>query len=705
MATVERYQDIGLQRAGRTESGPQQKGSSSHVDWQTPLVSGKPLSRFNRVSGTSQGADLTTGTRPDSVDDFCNASGSTSFQPIRSQITIPTAHVMPSTSVTSVSTCDRLAAPLGADPVLRFLPSSSDPSTAEDTRKFEIPNIEPTLNQSALLDTIYGEHQPRGHIGGVRSVTEPYRSLPESRAEGDVIRRDGFSGSPNLHSQGWRSETYSLQPGAELSAWRQQQAEHMRLRMEQLQMVNACPQPPVYSTGLHPDANQWGRVLKASEGVLLEKEMLVERQRQHISQLEQKLRESEVQVHSALLSQANPYGDVVMVRLQELQREVTFLRAQFADKTDSSSREKAELERKLCACEAEGRGMKGALKVAAQKHAEDLKKQEERVKGRDKHINALKKKCQKEAEQNRESQQRIETLERYLADLPTVQDYQKQTNEMKNLQERCCLLQEQMKELEKKLGETRVACREREAQLECEKQKGNEMIRTISSLQEEIENSKKSESGEKEKYLIQKTEELQQEVQNMQKERDCLRKVLEGQKKKMEQMGSRVKELEEQVSQEEGAGQAIKEDAQRKEIALQQLKAAVKEMAIQNQDLMERNMTLQEQLRPAGSGEQPIDVEAETLFTLIREINLCMQDLRSICILLNQRVQGRDPNLSLLLGIHSASTFDGQAETLDLPSFSKQLNGVKQLKKDIEELRTTISDHYAQDMGDNCITQ
>eukprot|EP00061_Rhincodon_typus_P016866 g45303.t1 len=56
---------------------------------------------------------------------------------------------------------------------------------------------------------------------------------------------------------------------------------------------------------------------------------------------------------------------------------------------------------------------------------------DEVVRGRDKHINNLKRKCQKEAEQNREKQQRIETLERYLADLPTLDDYQKQSRQGK----------------------------------------------------------------------------------------------------------------------------------------------------------------------------------------------------------------------------------------------------------------------------------
>lgn len=55
------------------------------------------------------------------------------------------------------------------------------------------------------------------------------------------------------------------------------------------------------------------------------------------------------------------------------------------------------------------------------------------IRSRDKHINNLKKKCQKEGELKRENQQRIETLERYLADLPTLEDYQSQNKQVRRL--------------------------------------------------------------------------------------------------------------------------------------------------------------------------------------------------------------------------------------------------------------------------------
>lgn len=65
--------------------------------------------------------------------------------------------------------------------------------------------------------------------------------------------------------------------------------------------------------------------------------------------------------------------------LQELQRENTFLRAQFTEKTESLSKEKLELERKLAAAELDVKLARESLKDTVQKHAEELKKQEERV--------------------------------------------------------------------------------------------------------------------------------------------------------------------------------------------------------------------------------------------------------------------------------------------------------------------------------------
>lgn len=64
-----------------------------------------------------------------------------------------------------------------------------------------------------------------------------------------------------------------------------------------------------------------------------------------------------------------------------------------------------------------------------------------------------------------------------------------------------------------------------------------------------------------------------------------------------------------------------------------------------------------------------------------------------------------NPNLSLLLGIHSAQHPGTQLDFQKPDVIRRKLEEVQQLRRDIEDLRTTMSDRYAQDMGENCVTQ
>ncbi|XP_072606781.1 centrosomal protein of 85 kDa isoform X3 [Vulpes vulpes] len=622
----------------------------------------------------------------------------------------------------------------------------------EEMRKFDIPGMESTLNQSAMMETLYSDPHYQVHFHNPRTDTnkELYKVLPETKkapGSGVVCERNGphpnSSGvlplglqpapgfSKPLPSQVWQPNPDPWHPrerSCELSTCRQQ-LELIRLQMEQMQLQNGaiCHHPAAFAPSLPTlEPAQWISILNSNEHLLKEKELLIDKQRKHISQLEQKVRESELQVHSALLGRPAPFGDVCLLRLQELQRENTFLRAQFAQKTEALSKEKIELEKKLSASEVEIQLIRESLKVALQKHSEEGKKQEERkrifsllpsweakarnaflafrisilrkVKGRDKHINNLKKKCQKESEQNREKQQRIETLERYLADLPTLEDHQKQSQQLRDSELKSTELQERVTELESLLEETQAACREKEVQLESLRQKGTEFS-ARHSLQDKqcVEEA----SGE---GPAQQGEGPKAEMESWQKECDSLQKIVEKQQQKMDQLHLQVQSLEQEVAQEEGISQALKEEAQRRETALQQLRTAVKELSVQNQDLIEKNLTLQEHLRQAQPGSPSSDT-AQLAFELHQELASCLQDLQAVCSIVTQRAQGHDPNLSLLLGIHSAQHPGTQLDLQKPDVIKRKLEEVQQLRRDIEDLRTTMSDRYAQDMGENCVTQ
>ncbi|NXN05157.1 CEP85 protein, partial [Sylvia borin] len=711
----------------------------------------------------------------DCTEDFCNSSSGSSFHPIKTQVTIPTAHVMPSTLGASPSKlcpageqgCPqgsakpavpgsapglarngdlnagkssqvpprdllRLYRAAGENGCEHSWPPAADHTRAEDAWKFDTPAVEQTLNQSLFLDSLCADplHRCQKFNPSSEAGKDHFQVLPESKqapgANGACEPRDGpWPGGSRMMPAGglqansfypkpvaappgrvWMQEGCTLHPHqgvCELSAWKQQ-LDKVRLQVEQMQLQNGgtCPHSSMYSPSLPaPDPAQWINILNSNENLLKEKELLIDRQRQHISQLEQKVRESELQVHSALLGCPASYGDVYMLRMQELQRENAFLRAQFTEKTEALSKENIELERKLAAAEVDVKLVRESLKETVQKHAEELKKQEERVKGRDKHINNLKKKCQKESEQNRERQQRIETLERYLADLPTLEDHQKQSQKLKDSELKTAALQETVLALERELGDVQAAFREQELQLETQKHKEMELLSTVHSLQDKLQQyAKNAERGPP----VQDGERQKMEHDSLKKECDCLRKIVDKKQKKMEQLSLQVKNLEEQVAQEEGTSQALKEEGMRRENALQQLRAAVKELSVQNQDLIEKNLTLQERLRQVTA--QPLPDTAHLAQELHGELASCLQDLQSVYSIVTQRAQGKDPNLSLLLGIHSVQYPVKEKDDLLSPDgLAKKLVEVKQLHKEVEDLRTAISDRYAQDMGDNCITQ
>lgn len=625
----------------------------------------------------------------------------------------------------------------------------TDHTRLDEGHRFDTPAVEPTLNQSALLGGLCPDVRLRLQTTGIRDtpdyVSEAYRGslehsykvLPEARpgvpgpAEASNQRggQPGVAGSAGVYTSPLSLQTQALlrehagskgyEPlrqdrCSELPSWQQQQQhkhlESLRLQMEQMQLMSGGmgQYPPLYSAPAHSESGKWDALVKASESLLKEKELIIERQKQHMAQLEQRLRESELQVHGALLGRGPSYGDMCMLRLQEAQRENAFLRAQFAERTDSVVLEKAEAERRLAAVEAETRRLTESLKEACERHTEEMKKQEERIRSRDKHISNLKKKCQKESELKRENQQRIETLERYLADLPTLEDYQNQNKQLLEAEHHVAQLEEKVRELEACLEMTNSQLKEKDTYLEEQKRRERDLLTTITDMQQRVQQG--LEDGARLPSLD--FEKLRGENNSLREEQQRLKKVIEKQHRMMEQLGSQIQALEEQISQEESSSQALREEVLAKEQNVLELHTAMKELSAQNQELMEQNLTLQEQMsdpeqkstNQASSVLQPAG--ANLTKRLHVEIASCLSDLRSLCSILTQRAQGQDPNLSLLLGLTSPPSMAEQDEDWMNPEvLQKKLVEAQQLRRDVEELRNVILDRYAQDMGENCITQ
>ncbi|KAJ8373234.1 hypothetical protein AAFF_G00267260 [Aldrovandia affinis] len=628
------------------------------MDWQTPALSEKFQSRFGRRPDST---DTGVGSTPsDSTEEFCCPSGSPPFQPIRSQMCIPTAHVMPSTAAAPgaprPAPCSSPLPKAGSSPSVeaqgggdclsryRSLVNGLDHSLLPpgEQSRFHTPAMEPTLNQSALLGSLLPEPRPR------LPAHEPaYKVLPEAPPP-----------------QPWLREP---QAGSGFDP-RWQQLESLRLQVEQMQQ-------------------------------------------QQMAQLEQRLRETELCWGEELLTPT-----CVCYACRRRSGRSAFLRAQFVERTEGLANEKAEAERRLAAEEAESRRLGEALREAdasARRRAEEAGGEGElptrqEVRSRDKHISSLKKKCQKESEESLEKQQRIETLERYLGDLPTSEHYQSQSKQLEQAQEQVAELQCIVGDMEARLAEARDAALERERELEqqrereraahyCHQDRVREGLEDGDRVREGLEDGVRLPSLD--------VETLQGENSTLREELQRQRKVIEKQQKTMEQMRTQIGGLREQAEQEEGCVQALREELCGKEQDLQRLRSAVKEVTLCSESGADGG-----EADPAGAfggvrlGPPPSPAGRLTQ-RLHTELSACLGDLRSVCNLLTQRAQGHDPNLSLLLGIASPPTGgEEQDDWLQAETLDRKLSEVRQLRRDVEELRTTVSNRYAQDMGDNCTT-
>ncbi|KFO07563.1 Centrosomal protein of 85 kDa-like, partial [Balearica regulorum gibbericeps] len=713
--------------------------------------------------------------------DHSTSSGTSSFKPSRSLVSIPTAHVMPSNASSSLSkhreafksdgskwstsfvrsgggrnpgALDNSLDMKDARPVRKWssLSKLSSPNTfsqdgsshSVDSRASTDKAVSPQLRtngpsclhdsmellkiedkdtgkkRSSLLDCKYkfetcskddfvSDPSSRRH-----ALDLTYSALPECKptaasceAFGQryaTLGQQAVSGAPiqpAVRTQMWLKEQLRANPldcrTAEepygVAAWHVQQLEDFRTGGEQPVQVPTGTSRQSYPATSYQDFSNWESLMKIKEGLLRQKEIVIDRQKQQINNLHQKIRENELRAQHARLSHLVNCEEPYMTNLQQPQYESTPLQPHVSERSTSHLEE---LERKVAAAENKELQLSEFVKQISNKSSEDKKKMEEKLKTRDRYINSLKKKCQKESEQNKEKQRRIETLEKYLADLPTLDDIEGQTK--------------QVSDRRHKVQATSTRCNLQFWTLSCTytSEKHIALLVSVStpnfsfmlndSLQQKVE--KCLEDGIRLPMLD--TKQLQSENECLKEKNEKASKVIDNQQNQIAGLILDMQSMQEKLLQEKLIVQKMKNELEEKERNIEQLNKTLSE----NQRLMEENASLKEQIWQVEQSRQPVSEKMPIADQLFKEMSHCLFDLKALCSILTQRAQGKEPNLSLLLGIRSLSCSAEENENYhSTETLSKKLLDVCQLRKDIDELRTIMSDRYAQDMGDNCITQ
>ncbi|KAG9283055.1 centrosomal protein of 85 kDa-like isoform X1 [Astyanax mexicanus] len=723
--------------------------------WQGSSSTTTSSNRGRRHSAASDSGDTGIGTScSDSVEDHSSSSGTLSFQPLRSQGPIPTAHVMPSPSASRLSTPSapsspwsscQLPSPLDSPldmkdprPVRRWSsltrlsgqekssPSSrasyrADPHGSLDRGLLYGYRQQEPLSTDALLT--HGLHKlsstnpelPRYRYELGSSTTfartdsscssplKPstldlsYSALPESKPttsgslllpspRGSSLGHQSVGGSPiqpAVRTQMWLSEQMEYRPGPEgcgLNAWQQeqqQQRDRLRQEAELTQMLGG--------TGLPVNT-----LVKIKEGLLRQRELEIDRQKQQILQLHARIRENELRAQQFLQNQRGRCEDPYLLKTKECQYDGPV--SGHSPQPPLTERntlccENGELGRKLATAELEVIHLNEFLKQNTQKYTEDIKKLEEKMKTRDRYISSLKKKCQREQEQNQEKQQRIETLEKYLADLPSLDEVQTQAQQLEEVQGKEKALLDTVAQLERSLEESRSTLQEKDVLIESQCKREKELVAAVQSLQEKVE--KCLEDGVRLPMLDLK--QLERENTRLLEQQSQNSKLIDSQKQQIDKLTLELTALEKRLQKEKGITQELHLQLSEREEDLELLSKSKH----QNQRQVDDGA-----LRPSPG---PTVQEAGPL---LKEMSLCLLDLKALCSILTQRAQGKEPNLALLLGIKSMSCSGEESEKPPVEdSLRAKLLEVCKLRKDIDELRTIISDRYAQDMGENCVTQ
>ncbi|XP_077443249.1 centrosomal protein of 85 kDa-like isoform X5 [Stigmatopora argus] len=417
----------------------------------------------------------------------------------------------------------------------------------------------------------------------------------------------------------------------------------------------------INQVNLHGTSQFVNTLVKVKEGMLRQRELEIDRQKQQILQLHARIRENELRAQQVLHSQ-KWFEDPQILKMKESVTKVP---------PDSQCCDE-ELSKKLALSELEVLHLNELYKQATQKYTEDLRKLEEKIKTRDRYICSLKKKFHRESEQNHEKQQRIETLEKYLADLPTVGEAQVQTLECVQLEEvqlRAQDLEKMVSHLQRKLEDSASLLEEKDLKIEAQARREMELIASVHRLQQKVQ--KCLDDG-----VRLDLRHLEVENSQLQERQDHSSKLIECQKVQIERLNSRLRVTNKKLQKERSLSQLF--DSQ------------------EGQSIPSTTLSQQAHVHN-WLEELPLsDVEVPQVAQLLKELSMCLLDLKALCSILGQRAQGKELNLSLLLGMTSLNVSADESECRYMQEEEVPVNllEVSQLRRGIDELRKNITDCY-----------
>ncbi|XP_046848982.1 centrosomal protein of 85 kDa-like isoform X2 [Xenia sp. Carnegie-2017] len=318
------------------------------------------------------------------------------------------------------------------------------------------------------------------------------------------------------------------------------------------------------------------------------------------------------------------------------------------------------------------------------------KKYQDLINAKDLELEKTKREIKRLAEEKSELTMRIENLDKYVGDLPTSDEFRKLRNKSKHWKHLCCKLQEQIKENEEKFTSGRKDLEEKALNADRFERENFDLRRMVKSLQDKMKNDDAHSKALELEHVMFENERLQADIEKMEK---LINEKQRKQKQFYLQSQESQKKLEQRLSQEEDTVAALREEISKKELNISELKSSMKQLSSQCQNLVEEKLDINDKLKKMQiiNTKETVETNRKIYKQLRRNVN----KLKDIMRLYQQRKEGRDLELSLLLGTAGAGD--------SLRNHDEQLltEEVNELSKDIDEFQTFLTDQYAEELANN----
>ncbi|XP_053398127.1 interaptin-like [Mercenaria mercenaria] len=360
---------------------------------------------------------------------------------------------------------------------------------------------------------------------------------------------------------------------------------------------------------------------------------------------------------------------------------------------------------------AELRSELAKLKLQKDTEVEDLEIKLGYLLERDEEVGEWKRKHLQLTNNYKGLKEKLGGMERYLADLPTLEEFTKNAEDLATCNEENELKSAQVAELEEKLKDTTQQLSERDSTIHELEGKQQQLAHKMRELTVEIKRIKSEGEGkalaEAQDELADTRETKDRAIHDLEK----AKKLLEVNHRRLRQLEAKhqteIRQVQERLAQEEESVVALREEIRLKEEQVAKLKRSIKDFANKNQDLMDETLVLREQLKQFEQTSEDENQKLQRRF--VREMSFCFSELQSLVQICVQQAEGKDPNISLLLGTRASLDEEGATGCVggDEQSLKHWFSKLKELRSEVEKVRNMMCNKYAKEMGDNlnCATQ